>query len=441
MNNRNARRLLLVVALAFVASSTALAQRQPRPSFRIVWPQTLPDSHRPLDEGSADALEASLADRMRQLREVREIQQLAERLVNNPDFIKDFQNIPPEELKRLRAKIEQGEGLGGDPAFGKIIQQASANNHISDEQARKLQTWMNTPKPLDGPRPTGPSGENPQPSADLPTPGMIPPAPAPPPPPPRPVSPWAKVKDEGTSWLKERLSDFPDGVANLLDNVGEGALGESVRDALLSLGRSNGEGENLPFDLQQAFRDLAGKLSNLADSMPSDPVPWQEVRSLFQDLRGPSLPSFEGPALSAGTISPGGDGFGMAWLWLAVLVVFAFILYRSMERRRASSGEAGWRLGPWPVAPGAVATRGDLVAAFEHLAFLCLGPAVRACNHLDVADRLGEQSADAERRRAAGELARLYEQARYAPDDEPLSETDLAAARRDLCLLAGVAIA
>jgi hypothetical protein len=88
-----------------------------------------------------------------------------------------------------------------------------------------------------------------------------------------------------------------------------------------------------------------------------------------------------------------------------------------------------------------VATRGELVAAFEYLALLCLGPDARARNHLDLADQLGQGSNEAERRRAAGELAHLYEQARYAPAGEPLTPDDLAAARRDLCLLAGVVAA
>jgi hypothetical protein len=82
------------------------------------------------------------------------------------------------------------------------------------------------------------------------------------------------------------------------------------------------------------------------------------------------------------------------------------------------------------VRPDLVASRGDLVKAFEHLACLRLGePALRQ-NHLELGDRLG----------AAG-LARLYEQARYAPPEEPLPAADLAAARRDLCRLAGVATA
>jgi hypothetical protein len=96
-------------------------------------------------------------------------------------------------------------------------------------------------------------------------------------------------------------------------------------------------------------------------------------------------------------------------------------------------------LGPWPVRPGEVATRGDLVRAFEHLALLCLGPTARTCHHLELARLLGAQPApDPERRRdAAVDLAQVYEQARYTPDDEVLPDDLMRRARRELCYLAG----
>ena len=52
-----------------------------------------------------------------------------------------------------------------------------------------------------------------------------------------------------------------------------------------------------------------------------------------------------------------------------------------------------------------------------------------------------ERAADDPRRQAAGHLAHLYELARYAPEDEPLPESEMAAARRDLSLLAGAGAA
>jgi hypothetical protein len=123
-----------------------------------------------------------------------------------------------------------------------------------------------------------------------------------------------------------------------------------------------------------------------------------------------------------------------------MLAVFALLAWKSRGWFR-DPAEAGTTpaLGPWPVAPDRVGSREELVRAFEYLALLRLGWAARSRNHLEVADQLGVAGgAGGERREAAGQLARLYERARYAPEDAPLSEADLAAARRDLTLLARV---
>jgi hypothetical protein len=81
------------------------------------------------------------------------------------------------------------------------------------------------------------------------------------------------------------------------------------------------------------------------------------------------------------------------------------------------------------------------VRAFEYLALLSLGRSARTCHHLEVADQLGTQPAGdpSRRRQAAAFLARLYERARYAPAEEAIPAEEMAAARRDLCYLAGVA--
>jgi hypothetical protein len=113
-------------------------------------------------------------------------------------------------------------------------------------------------------------------------------------------------------------------------------------------------------------------------------------------------------------------------------------------RRTPVAGQsAAWQLGPWPVNPADVATRQDLVRAFEYLSLLLLGPAARAWNHVEIAGKLSvsDDPAATQRRNAASQLAALYEQARYAPPNEPLPENHLSDARRNLCLLAGVAAA
>jgi hypothetical protein len=180
-------------------------------------------------------------------------------------------------------------------------------------------------------------------------------------------------------------------------------------------------------------------LSGLENHIAIPGLTMPEIPDLVPRGHLPSVPHFSPPSVSAPSL--GGDGADL-WLWLVALAVVGFALWRMSAARRAGAGaNAGWRLGPWPVAPAAIATRRELVAAFEYLALLYLGPDARACHHLDLAARLGAHSVDAERRRAADELAHLYEQARYAPDDDQLSPDELAAARHDLCYLAGVAAA
>jgi hypothetical protein len=132
---------------------------------------------------------------------------------------------------------------------------------------------------------------------------------------------------------------------------------------------------------------------------------------LFPDFSSPSLPDV------------GGDWPQML---LAVLLVVGLLL-----------GIRMWALkGPPPAQrallalPASIATRADLRRAFEALALNRFGDEARPWNHRHVAHRLGGGP-------AAAELTRLYEQARYAPGDGPLSVGDRASADRCLAQLAG----
>ncbi len=119
------------------------------------------------------------------------------------------------------------------------------------------------------------------------------------------------------------------------------------------------------------------------------------------------------------------------FLLLAVLLWRGAGWYQAYRARLASE----WRLGPWPVEPGAVRTREQLVRAFEHLALLLFGLPARTMNHEELAR--GMAGLPATRAEDARELAAAYEQARYAPPQDELSDDRLAAARRQLASLAG----
>jgi hypothetical protein len=129
-------------------------------------------------------------------------------------------------------------------------------------------------------------------------------------------------------------------------------------------------------------------------------------------------------------------------MWTLVIGVLLVLVWKGRSWINQSRGKRArsWRPGPWPVRPNQVQTRGELVRAFEYLAFLLLGLAARPRNHIDLADRLAGQDT-AQRRAAADRLARLYERARYAPESDTLPDAELLTARQDLAFLAGVAAA
>jgi hypothetical protein len=125
-------------------------------------------------------------------------------------------------------------------------------------------------------------------------------------------------------------------------------------------------------------------------------------------------------------------------LWVGVGVVVLILLWKFLPQLRnlgQIKSQTVRALGGWPVDPRKVSTRAEVVKAFEFLSLLRLGLDVRTWNHLDIATALGREARD---RPAAECLAQVYEFARYTPDDERLSEAKMVAARRDLCLLAGL---
>jgi hypothetical protein len=141
---------------------------------------------------------------------------------------------------------------------------------------------------------------------------------------------------------------------------------------------------------------------------------------------------------------PGGAGLavGQTLLWLlllAAIVVVIVVILRRNGFPLARRGLVVARPAGWPAQPHLVTTRAELIAAFEYLSLLLLGQDARTWNHKDIAAAVGDpERATPAQQQAADELAALYEQARYTPDDGPLPPAAVAAARRDLCLLAGV---
>jgi hypothetical protein len=140
------------------------------------------------------------------------------------------------------------------------------------------------------------------------------------------------------------------------------------------------------------------------------------------NLGAPGVPT--GPSLSKSTT------------WMLFILLCLLVGWRLLRwgKRKAPADEARPDLGPWPVRPEAVATRADLVRAFDYLALWTLGLAVASWNHHAVVHRWCEKSpACAETAQA---LALLYEQARYTAGTKTLTDAEHALARRSLLQIA-----
>jgi len=249
----------------------------------------------------------------------------------------------------------------------------------------------------------------------------------------------------------------------------------ALKKALSDLSQYAGQQDPRWQKMSKGMQGMEEKLGGLVQSLHLDHLP---------DIKGFSWPGSFNPNVlpplrvpervlsDVGNSAPIDSGTNPAsagaqsWQVLLVLggllgIVLLFWRILTQARHKdADAADQGWHLGPWPVDPAAVDTREDLVRAFEYLSVLSLGPDARNWNHRAIAERLRDRDAlsvghamvrDTGRGDSAGavdtslavvyELTDLYERARYAPPSDLLPDEELAVARRDLCLLAGVSAA
>ncbi len=134
-------------------------------------------------------------------------------------------------------------------------------------------------------------------------------------------------------------------------------------------------------------------------------------------------------------------GLRIPVLFVAILLValFAAVVWWKWSAIFPPSGRTAIALGgvgAWPIDPRAISTREDIVKAFEYLSVLICGMGAKTWTHSTIADELTALAAT--NGETAMKLARLYELARYAPLDEPLTRAEIIEARRLACDLAGV---
>ncbi len=443
MNNRFWLWLLLI-PLSFAAQAATAQTLSVGGSGK-----TLPvkRSHLDLPGGpSMETAQEDMADRLRELHELHQLQDQMQELLQDPEFVDRLEKIPKEELQRLREKILNGKGLSQDKNWKDLLNQASSATKLNQQQIDLLRRYAERADKISSmPNPAGdtagivpsPPSSSPQSQPMQPGPrGMVSP------PQPKEVSLWERLQAKSTDWIKDHVDDLGGDLADALSDFAGTDEGAPLADLMRTLKTPDFTGGGLA----EPVTDLADNLPDMKAFLHDQRGIWDEVGSIFRHARDASMSGVGGtshlPSLPA-TPSASSDDWGTGAIMLLPLGVLLLLFWKlgGWSRLPSRGSEAGqWKLGPWPVPPGAVSTRQDLVRAFEHLALLCLGRDASTCHHRELAHRLAgrDDLDDARRRQAADLLAWLYEQARYAPAEESLSPEELTEARHALCFLAGV---
>ncbi|MCS6849680.1 MAG: hypothetical protein NZ700_00755 [Gemmataceae bacterium] len=148
----------------------------------------------------------------------------------------------------------------------------------------------------------------------------------------------------------------------------------------------------------------------------------------------------EAASRSPDALTDPGGGWRSGYLLVPLAIVgLAWAAWRRWGRHWFGRATTSTGSGGWPIDWGDVRSRADVVRAFECLALHRLGVAARSRHHRDVARCLAE--AEPRHAVAARALADVYEQARYAPPGDVLSDEAVATARRHLQFLARVTAA
>jgi hypothetical protein len=432
---------LLLVGFGLTAGAPAVQaqSRLPRPAEA---PRPDQPSHIPIpledieDLGNPQEL---LARRLQRSRDLSEMEKLALEFMKNfsPEQAKKFRELAskydkddPEVRKRLGEMIEKNKR-----------ELSKSNPNLTPEQLKKFEALLKRPplepaKPFEGGKPQ-PKGE------DAATPESLPN--------PKPSqkkrnqpslgsgadAERQKAREAATQAEMARVLQYAKQLEGMAGSLNRSPTWRKIMGELGRLSAKPGGGAPKPPSEDSWFKGLTdmGKAGTKAggslldkDALPSLPsLKWPSAPSFGGGLPSVEVPSVGRPGVGLGTV-------GSLLLWLLAAVLVGVILWRVLTAGRDTLAlrrqRAARELGPWPVHPAAVRTRQELIQAFEYLSLLLLGPAVRSWNHLEIASGMGSP--------AAGELALLYEQARYAPPQEPLPDPELEAARRHLCHLAGV---
>jgi hypothetical protein len=431
---RRFSRLLTLVA-ALTAAATACAQVRDDSHQPISPNRAARDLANQLQKGIGlpppPSLTPQQLQKLKELFEKNDPQSLQQRLNNDPELERWLRQIAKDhpDLGQAMNNRLTGNPEGNDPASGDRLREMFRKMQ-SDLAQRGTGANPNLPNITGGPPGTPPS-----------QPGTIPPPPGTSLPPiggageiPRlkaPTEDRLRNLTRGLDRFLPKTTTDNSTVKRLMSDLGKSDFSKTASDRFR-------RGPQVSWDkIGNRLKGSGRFLDRNLGRINFGGGPRISSRKLPQMPNAPSLPSVGSP----GGPSMGGVQLGSTATALMVLVVMAlagFLLWRYLIRQAGNrkTSLADEALGPWPVDPKRIATRAELVRAFDYLALLQCGRDAKMWHHRHVANRLGGD--DGKRTQTAGSLADVYEHARYAPLRDDLAGDRIDRARRDLCFLAGV---
>jgi hypothetical protein len=394
------------------------------------------------------------------------VAEMRQRIQQDPAYgesLKQKLNLSPEQLNQFKEQFQNGQG--GPRVGGPTTRPDLPPSLRPDPTGRPPATTSQNP--FQG----GPQGNN-----------KIPPQFQPPSFQPQPGQPSFQPLDPAAAkQLAENNKDFAQVAGFWEANIGSLDNTPALRQSLVEMFSGTGKS---PFDGMGA-KDGTNPFSGMGGSgQGGTGKPWWDTggganssggfSKWFNNLTSNGGPSWwksmtgsgSGPSWWSGATSGGGSGFsapstsgfgggagfsgigaggvtglgtvGVVVVVLILAAVIGFLVYRYWPQIQAmrTKPKALPGLGEWPIDPRDVKDRETLVRAFEYFSVFLCGDGARVWNHVTIAEAFRENVPASEP--FADQLARLYAVARYTPAREEIAASDIAAARRFLCRLAGV---
>jgi hypothetical protein len=438
--------LFTAALLSSPLSAQEPGKGDPRPSHRLdLFPMPSGDLEKLLRERLADKRNGQIATKLNELGIKPEtLDQL-----KDPKFLKELEKfnfdnplLPPNLRDMLK-------GMKPEDLKEKL------NPETLDQIKEKLQQQQ--PDPQEGIKPPPQSNETPPPEKNEEASSAV--GPAGPNIPPGMERPGRSDAKDADTTANSRLGRFLERIAQKVEPKFRDS--QAGRRFMRSLGEHMGEKDPRWAELSRGASAIADRWStfsrslHLEQAVPEHPPEWlaRLVPQSWPSLNlGAHLPTVAPPPMpNMSSVDGPRQGGGISWLLgMAGIAGVAVLVWRFFGRYLVEEdpiAKARRQLGPWPVQPSAVASKEDLIRAFEYLSVLRIGPEARNWNHRHIAQNLGTGNRLSSRRdsqsapvypKEAEELASLYERARYTPPEDSLPESAFMQARHDIRLLAGV---